>query len=352
MLHTRIALIPAYEPDARLLALTRKLVRSGFSVVVVDDGSGPRYRALFAQLERDATVLSCQVNRGKGCALKTGFGYLERHAHADAVIVTLDSDGQHTAQDAYRVACCAASHPRALTLGVRDFGKGTPARSRLGNTVTRLVYRVSTGCRVSDTQTGLRAFGAPLLPYLSAIAGERYEYEMNMLLACPHDGVEIIETPIQTIYLDGNRSSHFHAIRDSLRVYSGILKFAASSLTGFAIDYGLYSVLTFALAGLGAAAIPVSNIAARIVSASANFAINRKLVFDSRGSTFKTGMQYALLAACILLGNTVLLSLAVNVLGIGRFAAKIFTELTFFALSWLAQRFWIFKGHKGMKQIL
>jgi len=340
----RIALIPAYEPGATLLPLVRQLAEADFSaIVVVDDGSGAAYADIFRSLRPWAVVLSYESNQGKGYALKLGMAYIAEHFDADCVVVTLDSDGQHTPEDAARVADAAAARPGALTLGCRSFGAGTPARSRFGNAITRTVYRLSSGCRVSDTQTGLRGFGAELLPVLSAVEGNRYEYEMNVLMECPRRKIPFQEIPIQTIYLDGNRASHFHTLRDSFLIYGNILKFAASSLTGFAVDYSLYSLLVVLLGGLGSVSIPLSNVCARVVSAGTNFAINKKLVFRNHDSLLKTGAQYFSLAACILAGNTVLLSFMVNSLGVNKFAAKLVTELTFFSLSFLVQRFWIFR---------
>lgn len=339
-----IALIPAYEPTEILIDLTKQLFDSGFTIVVVDDGSGPDYRKIFQQCRPYAAVLSYQPNRGKGHALKTGYRYIRENFGADSVVVTMDSDGQHTVDDAQKIAKRAAAAPGALILGVRAFGPGTPVRSQFGNTVTRAVFTLSTGLRVSDTQTGLRSFTVRMLPFLSSVPGSRYEYEMNVLLQCARRNIRILEEPIQTIYRNGNKGSHFHTLRDSFRIYKNILQFAASSFLAFCIDYGLYSVLAVGLAGLGTdISVPVANITARTVSASANFAINKRFVFGNTDSTLKTGTQYFLLAAGILLGNTVLLSFLVNSLGVNQFAAKLVTELTFFILSWAGQRFWIFR---------
>ncbi|MGM9662498.1 MAG: GtrA family protein [Oscillospiraceae bacterium] len=344
---TLYALIPSYEPDDTLVGLAAALREAGFSVLIVDDGSGEAYRPVFDAAAQHGQLISYMPNQGKGHALKTGLAWLQEHGEADGVIVTLDSDGQHTVADSLRVARRAAEAPGALTLGVRSFGSGTPARSQFGNTVTRWVYRLASGVKVSDTQTGLRAFGMELLPFLLSIEGERYEYEMNMLLDAPKQGVAIQEVGIETIYKDNNKGSHFHTFRDSFRVYQRILKFAASSLTGFVIDYSLYSILVILLAGMGNAAVPISNVSARVVSAACNFAINKRFVFKNHDSVWKTGAQYFLLAACILCLNTLLISWLVNGLHWNRFGAKLLTEVTFFTLSYLAQHFWIFRRRGG-----
>lgn len=341
--YTRIALIPAYEPADELLNLVVQLSDANFRIILVDDGSGEGYRQIFSAAKRFAEVLIHETNKGKGEALKTGLSYIQRHCPENSVVVTLDADGQHSVTDAIRVAEAASADAGSLVLGCRRFVGDVPRRSRFGNTVTRFVYRTVTGLEVSDTQTGLRAFDASLIPFMLEVKGDRYEYEMNVLLKCARGKVPIREIEIATIYFDNNSGSHFSTIKDSFIIYRDIIKFAASSLTGFAVDYGLYSLLVALTCGLGSAvSIPLSNIAARVVSSSVNYTINRRFVFKSEEKATKTAVQYFALAACILAGNTVLLSLLVNGLGINEYAAKIITEITFFVTSFFAQKFFIF----------
>lgn len=288
---------------------------------------------------------------GKGQAIKTGLSYIQNHFPADCIIVTMDADGQHRAADAQKICQAAQDHPDTLVLGSRKLREHVPVRSRLGNTVTRFVYRISTGQRVWDTQTGLRAFSARLIPQLLSIPGERYEYEMNVLLTCSRIAIPILEEEIETIYIDGNASSHFDTVKDSWRVYKEILKFSAASLISFLVDYGLYSALTLCTSGLGnAPSILISNIGARIVSASVNYTINRKLVFQSKANVVRSAVQYAALAAGILIGNTVVLSVLADYLGVNRYAAKLITELLCFLMSWLVQRKVIFRAGKNAEK--
>ena len=362
-----IALIPAYEPDVKILGLTDELREKGFDIVVVDDGSGPEYEWIFGELADAATVLTHAANRGKGAALRTGLEYINKYmaysetvltasgavsvSGRDAVIVTVDADGQHLPDDVLRVAEIAASRPDALVLGSRDLDEDVPARSRLGNTVTRHVYSAVTGVHVHDTQTGLRAFHRSMIPRLLEIEGDRYEYEINMLMLLAADGVPIIEERIETVYEDNNSCSHFRTLRDSLRVYKEILKFSASSLASFAIDYCMYALL---LAVTGAAGIAgglvISNIGARLVSGTANYMMNKKLVFKSRTGYAKSAAQYILLAAFVLAGNTVMLSTLAGTLGMNRLIAKLVTEAAFFVISWTVQRYVIFHAEEEREE--
>ncbi len=335
---TRIALIPAYEPDAKLAELAGDMAVRGFHVLIVDDGSGPDYEAVFAEAARFGTVLRHEQNRGKGAAIKTGLDRIAECFTGNYTVVTMDADGQHLPSDAARVCAASESEPEALILGSRSFQGHVPLRSRMGNGITRGVFRLSTGVRVYDTQTGLRAFSQALLPALRGVKGERYEYEMNVLMCWAQDKRPIREIPIETVYLDGNSSSHFSTVRDSIRIYKEILKFSAASLTSFVVDYGLYCLLS-ALTG----AVALSNVLARIVSGTVNYTLNRKLVFESSAGVGRSLIQYILLACGILALNTTLLWLLVTELGLNRYAAKILVEIVLFAISYFVQKRWIFR---------
>ena len=336
-----IALIPAYEPDPILIRLVEELSGAGFAVVVVDDGSGSDYHEIFKDAARHAAVLTHFKNRGKGQALKTALSYIWENFSEDSVIVTVDADGQHSVEDAASLVRIAREHPDTLILGSRTFKGDIPLRSRFGNAATRLVYRLTTGLSVYDTQTGLRAFHMDLVPRMLDIPGARYEYEMNVLLTFARNRVPILEEPIETIYLNNNESSHFDTLKDSARVYREILKFSASSLAGFAVDYTLYSLLLLTTGSLIA-----SNVIARVVSSSVNFTLNRKFVFKSSSGLLRSAASYFLLAAGILAGNTLVLSFLVNTLGVNMLAAKLLTEIGFFIFSWFMQKFVIFKNKK------
>lgn len=344
MTKTRIALIPAFEPESMLLSLIREIREAGWEIIVVNDGSGPAFSDIFKQASKQAVVLTHTKNYGKGRAIKTGLAYMKEHFVGNYTVVTMDADGQHQVSDAVRVCEAAERLPGTLFLGSRQLKDNVPLRSHFGNTVTRYVYSFSTGLRIHDTQTGLRAFGDELLPILLDIGGERYEYEMNVLLVFARKKIPMEEIKISTIYINNNASSHFDTITDSYRTYKEIIKFSASSLISFLVDYSLYGLLNALTGGLGLpAGLTVSNIFARIGSASVNYAINRKLVFKSDKNIWKSAISYFALAVVILAGNTLVLNLLVELLGMNRYVAKLLTELFFFMLSWLGQRFLIFK---------
>ena len=234
-----VARVPAYEPQDLMLGLLEKLQKNAFDIIVIDDGSGEKFSELFSKAAEYATVLTHSQNMGKGCAIKTGLTHINNVYGDDCVVVTVDADGQHKVEDALELCRLVTDAPDTLFFGSRRLEGKIPLRSRFGNSLTRLVYRLSTGLRVHDTQTGLRAFDGTQINTMLQIPGNRYEYEMNVLLELARRKSPISEMEIETIYIDGNSASHFNPLKDSLRVYKEILKFSASSFIGFLVDYAL-----------------------------------------------------------------------------------------------------------------
>lgn len=333
-----VALIPAYEPDRGMLSLLAELKENGFEIVVVDDGSGEAYAPLFDAAKEFGRVISYAQNKGKGHALKTGLAYISDAFAADRIVVTVDADGQHKVKDAIRLCECVAGDPSALWLGSRRLTGRVPLRSRFGNAVTRMVYRISTGLRVHDTQTGLRAFLAAMIPEMLKIEGDRYEYEMRVLLEFARKKARISEMEIETVYLNDNASSHFNPLKDSLRIYKEILKYSAASLLSFLLDYGLYALLFFLTDRT-----VLSNVIARVFSGTFNFTLNRRFVFRSQASVWKSALGYILLALFILAGNSTMLWLLTDIWHVHALLAKIVTEVVFFTVSWTVQHFVVFK---------
>ena len=228
-------IIPAYQPDLNLVKLVRLVhAKSDLHIIVIDDGSDADKKVIFDKLEGLATVLTHEHNQGKGQALKTAYAYiLERGTYGS--IVTADADGQHKIWDIFRVVNQSQEHPGTLILGARAFSGKVPLRSAFGNKLTRFLFKQQTGVAVSDTQTGLRAFTTNLLPFMLEVDGQRYEYEMNVLLAASKS-FPIVEVPIETVYINDNEGSHFRPIRDGLMIYKDMFKFALSSLSSFIVD--------------------------------------------------------------------------------------------------------------------
>ena len=332
-------LIPAYQPDARLPRLILELHRADPStkIVVVDDGSGQKFSDIFeASATAGAHVISYEHNRGKGYALREGFTWIRDVASdSQECVVTADADGQHTLNDIFRVGRTCTDTGKSV-LGVRKFVGHVPARSRIGNTATSALFWLATGWKLKDTQTGLRAFPVALLPALLEVQGDRYEYELRVLLHLAKFRHPVTQISIETIYEAGNPTSHFRPLQDSARIWAPLLKFAASSGVATVIDYVLVLVLN---ALTGALFFPV--IAARLVSASVNFAMNRR-VFEATGVPLRrSALRYAALAVAVVAGSYTMLAVLTGI-GIPLWIAKIIADTTMYLVSYSAQSRYVF----------
>ncbi|MCL3777209.1 MULTISPECIES: bifunctional glycosyltransferase family 2/GtrA family protein [unclassified Actinomyces] len=334
-----VVLIPAYRPDARLPRLVTSLRRDleGVQVLVVDDGSGPAWADVFDEArQRGAEVLSYPVNAGKGRALRRG---LARAADAwpGADVVCADADGQHTPSDIAAVAGRVRESGR-MTLGVREFTSPVPARSRIGNDVTALLFRGATGWRLRDTQTGLRGYPAGGYGWMLEVPGDRYEYELSALLRAHEMGLEVEQVGIETVYEPGNTSSRFRPLRDSARIYAPLLRFTGASLGGFFIDW-LMVLLLHALTGSLLAAVA----GARLVSGASNFAMNRR-VFRATGPLWRTGVRYVLLAVGLVAASYLGLAVLTGA-GAPLALAKPVVDGLLYLASYTLQRRVVFREH-------
>ncbi len=346
------AIIPTLDPDEKLYATVTGLQAVGFDdILLVDDGSAPSCEPLFARLAAlpGVTLLHHDVNRGKGRALKTAFAYVLEHRPDSRGVLTVDGDGQHRPEDARRVAIAMERDPGCVYLGVRDFTlPQVPLRSRFGNRLTCLVFRLLSGLRLQDTQTGLRGIPRGALEPFLTVAGERFEYETNMLLEMCRCQMRYDEITIETVYLEENRSSHFRAVQDSLRIYWILLRFflcfVGSSLVCFALDLTLFTVLdVLVFAGWPEAVrIFVATAVARLVSSLCNFLLNRRAVFHSHRSLKSTLWRYYLLSGCQLLCSAFLVSFLGTLLPLQNSIVKSVVDTCLFFVSYNIQRRYIF----------
>lgn len=341
--------IPSYEPDEKLIRLLGELRDAGFAnIVLVDDGSGPAYGHFFEEAEKvyGCRVLQHAVNQGKGRALKTAFNFCLKEFPQMPGVVTADSDGQHTPACIFSCAAMLAGHPEALVLGCRCFdGKEVPARSEFGNKCTRIVMKYLTGITVSDTQTGLRGIPADFMRQLLKVSGERFEFETNMLLETKKRNIPIVEVPIQTIYIEENRTSHFNPIKDSVKIYMIFGKFLFSSLSSSVVDLVLFSVFCYLFKQMEwgrISYITAATISARVLSAFYNYSLNYKVVFQSESSVKTSLPRYVLLAIVQMGLSAFLVNRLYPCFGGAEVLVKVPVDVFLFFISFAVQREFVY----------
>ena len=214
-------LIPAYRPDHLLIELLINLKKEKFDCIVVNDGSGEKFDDVFKEAEKYAIILKQNINRGKGAALRLGFSYVNLHPNNHNYVITCDADGQHAVKDIVRVND-KLHETNNVVLGSRKFDKSVPKRSRNGNFMSRLCRTLITKEYVPDDQCGLRGFPIKDVFNIITLPGDHYEYEMNVICNLQIKRLKFEEVPIETIYLDNNKSSHFKPNLDTFRIQRSI----------------------------------------------------------------------------------------------------------------------------------
>ncbi len=270
-----VVVIPAYQPDEQLIMLVDKLCQNDFSVLVINDGSDKECDKVFEAISEKAVIIHSKQNEGKGAALKKGFKALLEHFPDCTELITADADGQHSVDDIVRVRE-QLLEGKGFVLTVRQFEGKMPARSKFGNTLSKIVYTTMNGHYFDDNQSGLRGFAVEHLDWLTLVKGDKYDYEMNMLCFADKQGIKIHTLPIKAIYLDGNRSSHFNPVLDTVRIYKRLFFSVWPSL----LSVGLWEVLTVLFSILFEYQhyrfmVPT----AVMVSAIINFTLQRFIVF-------------------------------------------------------------------------
>lgn len=217
-------IIPAYNPSYMLKEILEILKKNEYEkIVVVNDGS--INEEIFKEIEKQVILLKHEKNLGKGNALKTGFEYCLKNMENLKGVITVDADGQHLIQDINNIYEKFLKNLDCLVLGSRDFDKeNIPLRSLIGNKIIRYIFKKKTKIAINDTQTGLRAIPFRFLEDFNEIKGERFEYEINMLLYATKNKIGILEQPIETIYINENKMSNFRTLKDSLKIISRLIK--------------------------------------------------------------------------------------------------------------------------------
>ena len=344
-----VVLIPSLNPDEKLIKLLEGLHSIGIKdILLIDDGSKQETKHYFQQArEMGCQVVTHAINLGKGRASKTGFNAFMNLYPDRPGVVMADADGQHSPQDILKVGQAMEAQPDVMVMGCRDFSQeNVPFKSRFGNKITRAIFGFLAGQKLSDTQTGLRGVPKSAMPWMMEVKGERFEYEMNMLVECPRHNLKWIEVPIETIYIEGNASSHFNPLKDALRIYAILGKYALSSFGSSLVDLGLFSLFTKAIFPMSFAwRIETSVACARVISAYFNYLVNRHVVFKSGDK--RSLLRYVVLAVCQLLLSMGLTGGLTRLLGIDEIIVKIVVDIVLFMCSFKIQQQWVFAKKRG-----
>lgn len=241
-----VALIPAYEPDSKLFDLVKELKSYYFDILIVDDGSGPDYKDIFDSCREYADVIGYENNQGKGYALKLGMQHILDNYPECTCFLTADADGQHSVRDICRIRDELVSG-NDFVLSIRGLRKEAPLRSRLGNGLSKFMFTIANARYLPDNQSGLRGFDIKHIDWMLKVEGNKYDYELNIIIFAEKQGIKITKIPIETIYFDNNSNSHFKAIPDTVRIYKTYFRTNIFALISLAIEIVIVILATIFL---------------------------------------------------------------------------------------------------------
>lgn len=211
-----LVVIPVYNHAGTLRQVAEGVLARHPHLLVLDDGSAAPVAPLLEGLP--LSIMRHATNRGKGAAIMSAARWAGERGYSH--LVTIDADGQHDPAELPKFLQAIQAAPQAFMVGARDFknAQDVPFSSRFGRAFSEFWAFIQTGRRVSDMQSGYRAYPVPALLGLS-LWDSHYSFEVEVLVKAAWAGFEIMELPISVYYPKASeRISHFKAFRDNLRI--------------------------------------------------------------------------------------------------------------------------------------
>jgi glycosyltransferase involved in cell wall biosynthesis len=208
--------VPTYNNARTLSQVLESILKFTTQVIVVNDGSTDSTLAVIKQ-HPEVAVVSYEKNKGKGYALRQGFQKAAELGYEYAI--TIDSDGQHYADDLIKFLEMLEEYPKAIIIGARNMDQeSVPRKSSFGNKFSNFWFWVETGIKRKDTQSGYRLYPLKALQAISFIT-RKFEFEIEVLVRSAWAGIDVVEVPVKVFYPEKEkRISHFRPVQDFSRI--------------------------------------------------------------------------------------------------------------------------------------
>jgi glycosyltransferase involved in cell wall biosynthesis len=209
-------IIPTYNNSQTLENILLGVIEYTENVIVVNDGSTDKTLDILKKFPQ-LSVINQKKNFGKGYALRTGFKYAAERGFDYAI--TIDSDGQHLPDDIPEFLNAAKENENAIIIGSRNMEQeGVPRKSSFGHKFSNFWFRVETGIKLSDTQSGYRLYPLKQLQKIHFFT-RKFEFEIEAIVRAAWRGIPVISVPVNVVYAPKEtRVSHFRPIRDFTRI--------------------------------------------------------------------------------------------------------------------------------------
>lgn len=211
-----VVVIPTYNNAGTVAQVIADVKEYASDVIVVNDGSTDNTAEILASVD-DIKVIDYPTNQGKGYALKLGLSTAYKCGYQYAI--TIDSDGQHYADDIPVFIERIEQAPGSLLIGARNLAADNmPSKNTFANKFSNFWYTVETGQTLSDTQSGYRLYPLASLQNIHFIT-RRYEFEVEIIVRAAWRGVNVENVPIKVYYPPvEERVSHFRPLQDFTRI--------------------------------------------------------------------------------------------------------------------------------------
>lgn len=211
-----IIVIPAYNPLQFIVQFIEKLVvLQPKRIVIVNDGSNPRYISIFKKLAQfqEVHIISYEHNMGKGYAIKSALQYIVTSEKNYSGILTVGADNQHKIEDIEKIIETKDLFSDGLIIGVRQFRHNDlPIKNFLGNRAASILFELLFRKRLLDIQSGLRYIPKEAVVWVRKVPGQRFNFDTNMLIEAIHRKIPIYEVPIGDAKMSKNSFMYYDEI--------------------------------------------------------------------------------------------------------------------------------------------
>jgi len=208
-------LLPSYNNAATIVQVIKDSLMQTSHVVVVNDGSTDHTLDVINDLP--VQLVSYEKNRGKGFALRKGFQYAIEQGYQ--YVITIDTDGQHFPEDCMNFLENLETNEGALMIGARNLThENVPGKSTFGNRFSNFWFKLETGVKMPDTQSGFRLY--PIYRYKRmTFFTRKYEFEIEIIVRSSWMGISVLAVPIKVYYpKQEDRVTHFRPFKDFFRI--------------------------------------------------------------------------------------------------------------------------------------
>ncbi|MGD9172190.1 MAG: glycosyltransferase family 2 protein [Candidatus Thiodiazotropha sp.] len=209
------AVIPVYNEVATIRSVVERTLHHVDQLIVVDDASVDGSAEELAGIT-GITLLTHSRNLGKGSSIQLGFNYALQQGF-DAVI-TLDGDNQHSPEEIPGLLRVAEEHPNAIVIAARLKQRENAPKLRLfANKFADFWVSWAAGYTVVDSQSGFRLYPSQVLKLVcNRLANAKgFVFESEILIEAAHNNLYSVSVPIESIYHQGGRHSHYKPWKDT-----------------------------------------------------------------------------------------------------------------------------------------